>query len=215
MEKWRCRQAQEEETRKKYKNMALLFFPVHTDVPDRCISKIWKKGEGEGVGGDPRGAEAPHPGRCGLGLLGLSWTSVLKYQLARGLEEIEEKKAARAAEEEAEAEAEAEEKDRGTGGRIPVPEGWCDFSSPVVRRWFFFCGQVQWQRETWLKDFKGFRDFYIWRLAVWLWISVCKIGLRKAGDAHGFFLVFLLFIKSDYMWCKEDWVEWYAVVSSI
>jgi len=103
--------------------MALLFFPVHTDVPDRCISKIWKKGEGEGVGGDPRGAEAPHPGRCGLGLLGLSWTSVLKYQLARGLEEIEEKKAARAAEEEAEAEAEAEEKDRGTGGRIPVPEG--------------------------------------------------------------------------------------------
>lgn len=29
-----------------------------------------EKGEGEGVGGDPRGAEAPHPGRCGLGL---SW----------------------------------------------------------------------------------------------------------------------------------------------
>ena len=49
--------------------------------------------------------------------------AVLKYQLATGLEEIEEKKAARAAEEEAEAEAEAEEKDRGTGGGIRVPEG--------------------------------------------------------------------------------------------
>lgn len=222
MEKWRCRQTQEEETRKT-QIVALLFFPVHMDVPDRCISKIWKKvkvKEWEETREEQKRRILEGVGLGLVGLPGRAWAKVISLPFwnsnwpqdwrrlrRRRLRELPRKR------------LKPRRRLRRRTAQQEV-EFQCPKDDVIFHlRWsggcFFFCGQVQWQRETWLKDFKGFRDFYIWRLAVWLWISVCKIGLRKAGDAHGFFLVFLLFIKSDYMWCKEDWVEWYAVVISI
>ena len=67
---WRRRQGNE--------HHGTVVFPVHTDVSDQCISKNCI-GEGEGVGGDPRGAEAPHPGRCGFGHSWTSWKSLSKF----------------------------------------------------------------------------------------------------------------------------------------